>query len=101
MTTGWLPSRYEGGMACSRCGRSGLWLPAISLGLWHNRGGDGRAVGRTRVSTDGPSWPLRRRRAVGRSTAYRWVAAARWPTRPASTGAAHVVRARAVRSRGR
>ena len=23
-----------------RCGRSGLQLPAISLGLWHNFGGD-------------------------------------------------------------
>src|SRR5271157_5311522 len=22
-----------------RCGASGLWLPAISLGLWHNFGG--------------------------------------------------------------
>ncbi len=30
-------SRYEG-MRYERCGRSGLKLPAISLGLWHNFG---------------------------------------------------------------
>lgn len=30
--------RYEG-MKYNRCGRSGLKLPAISLGLWHNFGG--------------------------------------------------------------
>jgi L-glyceraldehyde 3-phosphate reductase len=33
------PSRYEN-MAYRRCGRSGLRLPAISLGLWHNFGDD-------------------------------------------------------------
>ena len=31
-------SRYET-MPYRRCGRSGLKLPAISLGLWHNFGG--------------------------------------------------------------
>jgi L-glyceraldehyde 3-phosphate reductase len=31
------PSRYES-MIYHRCGRSGLKLPAISLGLWHNFG---------------------------------------------------------------
>ncbi|WP_067931701.1 L-glyceraldehyde 3-phosphate reductase [Alicyclobacillus kakegawensis] len=31
-------SRYEN-MIYNRCGRSGLKLPAISLGLWHNFGG--------------------------------------------------------------
>lgn len=31
-------SRYES-MRYNRCGRSGLRLPAISLGLWHNFGG--------------------------------------------------------------
>ncbi|MBO6719930.1 MAG: L-glyceraldehyde 3-phosphate reductase [Rhizobiaceae bacterium] len=38
---GWLPSgsRYDS-MVYNRCGRSGLKLPAISLGLWHNFGGD-------------------------------------------------------------
>jgi L-glyceraldehyde 3-phosphate reductase len=46
----WQPAegRYEG-MIYNRCGRSGLRLPAISLGLWHNFGGtsafeDGRAM---------------------------------------------------------
>lgn len=34
------PDRYEGGMVYRRCGRSGLDLPAISLGLWHNFGDD-------------------------------------------------------------
>jgi L-glyceraldehyde 3-phosphate reductase len=32
------PSRYDT-MLYNRCGRSGLKLPAISLGLWHNFGG--------------------------------------------------------------
>ena len=32
------PARYDG-MVYNRCGRSGLKLPAISLGLWHNFGG--------------------------------------------------------------
>ncbi len=32
------PGRYEG-MTYHRTGRSGLFLPAISLGLWHNFGG--------------------------------------------------------------
>ncbi len=31
--------RYER-MRYRRCGRSGLKLPAITLGLWHNFGGD-------------------------------------------------------------
>ncbi len=33
------PSRYDK-MPYRRCGRSGLLLPAISLGLWHNFGDD-------------------------------------------------------------
>ena len=42
------PDRYDA-MPYRRCGRSGLDLPAISLGLWHNFGGNdvfetGRAV---------------------------------------------------------
>ena len=42
------PGRYES-MPYRRCGRSGLKLPAISLGLWQNFGGDdvfetGRAI---------------------------------------------------------
>ncbi|MCK5804436.1 MAG: L-glyceraldehyde 3-phosphate reductase [Lentisphaeria bacterium] len=32
------PDRYET-MQYRRCGRSGLMLPAVSLGLWHNFGG--------------------------------------------------------------
>ena len=31
-------NRYDG-MVYNRCGRSGLKLPAVSLGLWHNFGG--------------------------------------------------------------
>ena len=39
--TGWAPApdRYSR-MGYRRCGRSGLMLPAISLGLWHNFGHD-------------------------------------------------------------
>ena len=33
------PARYDG-MIYRRCGRSGLKLSAVSLGLWHNFGGD-------------------------------------------------------------
>ncbi|WP_130342094.1 L-glyceraldehyde 3-phosphate reductase [Herbihabitans rhizosphaerae] len=32
--------RYDDRMTYRRCGRSGLLLPAISLGLWHNFGDD-------------------------------------------------------------
>ena len=32
------PERYDG-MTYHRCGRSGILLPAVSLGLWHNFGG--------------------------------------------------------------
>jgi L-glyceraldehyde 3-phosphate reductase len=44
------PERYDS-MTYNRCGRSGLELPAVSLGLWHNFGGDrpfenGRAIAR-------------------------------------------------------
>jgi L-glyceraldehyde 3-phosphate reductase len=37
----YLPSetRYDGSMKYRRCGRSGILLPEISLGLWHNFGG--------------------------------------------------------------
>jgi L-glyceraldehyde 3-phosphate reductase len=43
------PNRYDGGMPYRRTGRSGLKLPAISLGLWQNFGGTdifetGRAI---------------------------------------------------------
>jgi len=33
-----LETRYDT-MRYNRCGRSGLKLPAVSLGLWHNFGG--------------------------------------------------------------
>ncbi len=32
------PSRYEDKMQYTRCGKSGLQLPKLSLGLWHNFG---------------------------------------------------------------
>ena len=32
------PRRYESGMRYRRCGRSGILLPELSLGLWHNFG---------------------------------------------------------------
>jgi L-glyceraldehyde 3-phosphate reductase len=34
------PDRYDGRMPYARCGRSGLLLPRISLGLWNNFGDD-------------------------------------------------------------
>jgi L-glyceraldehyde 3-phosphate reductase len=47
----WLPSdgRYDHKIEYRRCGRSGIKLPIISLGLWHNFGGvdtqeNGRAM---------------------------------------------------------
>jgi L-glyceraldehyde 3-phosphate reductase len=45
-----LPKRYDT-MLYGRCGRNGIQLPAISLGLWHNLGGvdvfeNGRAMAR-------------------------------------------------------
>ncbi|GEO24078.1 L-glyceraldehyde 3-phosphate reductase [Cyclobacterium qasimii] len=45
------PSRYEG-MKYRRCGKSGLDLPAISLGLWHNFGhSDDFKIGRQILRT--------------------------------------------------
>ena len=42
MTAAYTPAedRYDGRMPYRRCGASGLMLPAVSLGLWHNFGGD-------------------------------------------------------------
>ena len=31
-------ARYSGGMKYRRCGKSGILLPEVSLGLWHNFG---------------------------------------------------------------
>ena len=42
------PGRYDGRMPYRRCGRSGLQLPAISLGLWQNFGDD-RPLASSRV----------------------------------------------------
>ena len=33
------PKRYDSGMLYERCGRSGVLLPKVSLGFWHNFGG--------------------------------------------------------------
>ena len=33
------PLRYENGMQYNRCGQSGVLLPKVSLGFWHNFGG--------------------------------------------------------------
>ena len=30
--------RYDNGMKYRRCGRSGVMLPEVSLGFWHNFG---------------------------------------------------------------
>ena len=44
------PTRYSDPALYRRCGRSGLKLPLLSLGLWHNFGGvDGYANGRALV----------------------------------------------------
>ncbi len=40
MTYAAAPDRYDEKMAYRRCGRSGLKLPEIALGLWHNFGID-------------------------------------------------------------
>jgi len=37
------PDRYDAKMPYRRCGRSGIELPEVSLGLWHNFG-DGRPI---------------------------------------------------------
>jgi len=34
------PDRYDGRMPYRRCGRSGLLLPAVTIGCWHNFGDD-------------------------------------------------------------
>jgi len=39
-------TRYDDGSFYRRCGRSGLMLPAISLGCWHNFGAPGSDSGR-------------------------------------------------------
>ena len=34
-------TRYDNGMVFTRCGRSGVMLPKVSLGVWHNFGAEG------------------------------------------------------------
>lgn len=44
------PKRYENGMEYRRCGNSGIVLPAVSLGLWHNFGDvDTLAISRDKI----------------------------------------------------
>jgi len=71
-------TRYEN-IRYNRVGRSGLKLPAVSLGLWHNFGGvdsleNGRAMLRRALSWASPTstWrtitalrPVRQRRTLG------------------------------------
>jgi L-glyceraldehyde 3-phosphate reductase len=46
------PDRYNNQCEYRRCGRSGLKLPVLSLGLWHNFGGvDTYEVGRSMLRT--------------------------------------------------
>ena len=42
-------NRYDGRMAYRRCGNSGLKLPEISLGFWHNFGGDQPATSQRQI----------------------------------------------------
>ena len=43
------PNRYDGRMPFRRCGRSGLDLPVISLGFWHNFGDDKPLTGQREI----------------------------------------------------
>ena len=60
------PERYEGKMGHRRCGRSGLDLPLLSLGYWHNFGDErpfetqrGRSIsGQKRGAASGEPAPL-------------------------------------------
>ncbi len=45
------PARYDGRMLYRRSGRSGLDLPVLSLGLWHNFGGDRPLDGQRAILT--------------------------------------------------
>jgi L-glyceraldehyde 3-phosphate reductase len=52
--------RYDGRMPYRRCGRSGLVLPAVSLGLWQNFGGaDMFETGRAILRRDSVTAPRR------------------------------------------
>ncbi|HEV8024553.1 MAG TPA: L-glyceraldehyde 3-phosphate reductase [Candidatus Nanopelagicales bacterium] len=43
------PNRYDGRMPYRRCGRSGIDLPVISLGFWHNFGDDKPIMGQREI----------------------------------------------------
>jgi len=43
------PDRYDGRMPFRRCGRSGLDLPVVSLGFWHNFGDDKPLAGQREI----------------------------------------------------
>ena len=50
------PSRYDGRMSYRQCGKSGIKLPLLSLGCWHNFGGDTPSLEQTdmiKTSFDG------------------------------------------------
>ncbi|MFF2550176.1 L-glyceraldehyde 3-phosphate reductase [Nocardia sp. NPDC058058] len=44
------PARYDGAMRYRRCGRSGLDLPVLSLGFWHNFGDDRPFAGQRAIA---------------------------------------------------
>ncbi|MDA2988796.1 MAG: aldo/keto reductase, partial [Actinomycetota bacterium] len=47
------PDRYDSRMPFRRCGRSGLELPVISLGFWHNFGDDKPLAGQREIMHTG------------------------------------------------
>ena len=47
------PTRYDGAMRYRRSGRSGLDLPMLSLGFWHNFGDDRPFAARTATRSPG------------------------------------------------
>ena len=51
--------RYDG-MTYRRCGRSGLLLPAVSLGMWHNFGTPVSCRAYPARRTMRPSWACMR-----------------------------------------
>ena len=56
--------RYEA-MKYNRCGRSGLMLPAVSLGLWHNFGDTGVYSNMEQLCFTGRSRAAPRRTSAG------------------------------------
>ena len=76
--------RYDA-MTYRRCGRSGLQLPAISLGLWNNFGDDEPARRPSGRSSAAPS-------TSGSPTSISPTTTARRPARPSATSAASCAR---------